>query len=301
MRIGWMVFCLCFLIGELFAQGPNSEVIEDRFTYSYGLLLGEELKTLGLSSQQVQKESIIAGIEAFMQKNTTMTPAKAQQTIELQKSAFKLASNTAEFKEIFGEERQKAFAYAYGVVIGASWQQCNLSMNELLVEDFEEGLMAALTNTKLLLTKEKAAEEVRIKFKEIEGHKAAVQLSANDQFMQQLKQKPRMIALESGICYEVLREGQGKQVSNMASPITIHYHGMLVSGAVFDSSVERGVPHTLALNGAIAGWQELIPLMEEGEKIRAYIPPHLAYGKLKRKGVPANSIVVFEMELIHVQ
>jgi len=74
----------------------------------------------------------------------------------------------------------------------------------------------------------------------------------------------------------------------------------LIDGTIFDSSVERNVPISFALTGVIKGWQEILPLMKEGGKVIAYIPPHMAYGRRTRNKIPANSVLIFEIELISV-
>ncbi|MEM9280682.1 MAG: FKBP-type peptidyl-prolyl cis-trans isomerase [Verrucomicrobiota bacterium] len=104
----------------------------------------------------------------------------------------------------------------------------------------------------------------------------------------------------SGLQYEMLRPGTGKRPLPY-SQVTVHYHGYLPDGTVFDSSVQKGEPATFPLNRVIAGWQEGIPLMQEGAKYRFTIPPHLAYGE---SGSPPkigpNATLIFDVELIKV-
>ncbi len=104
----------------------------------------------------------------------------------------------------------------------------------------------------------------------------------------------------SGLQYEMLRPGTGKK-PNPYSKVKVHYHGYLPNGTVFDSSVDRGQPATFGLNQVIAGWQEGIPLMQEGSKYRFTVPPHLAYGA---QGSPPkigpNATLMFDVELIEV-
>lgn len=104
----------------------------------------------------------------------------------------------------------------------------------------------------------------------------------------------------SGLQYEVLRVGSGA-VPGPSSQVTVHYHGTLPDGKVFDSSVERGSPATFPLNRVIPGWTEGLQLMREGAKYRFTIPSRLAYGS---QGSPPligpNQTLVFEVELIQV-
>lgn len=104
----------------------------------------------------------------------------------------------------------------------------------------------------------------------------------------------------SGLQYEVLKQGSGRKPT-MYNSVKVHYHGYLLSGKVFDSSVDRGRPATFGLNQVIPGWTEGIQLMREGAKYRFTIPPHLAYGE--RGSPPAigpNQTLKFDVELLEV-
>lgn len=104
----------------------------------------------------------------------------------------------------------------------------------------------------------------------------------------------------SGLQYEVLRAGTGARPTAF-NRVKVHYHGTLLNGTVFDSSVQRGQPAEFGLNQVIPGWREGIPLMQEGAKYRFTVPPQLAYGA---KGAPPkigpNETLVFEVELLQV-
>ena len=109
-----------------------------------------------------------------------------------------------------------------------------------------------------------------------------------------------MITTESGLQYEVLVEGTGA-TPGPADTVSAHYHGTFEDGRVFDSSVERGEPIDLPVNGVIAGWQEALQMMKEGDKWRLVGPPELGYGAADVGPIPGNSILVFEGELIKVR
>lgn len=104
----------------------------------------------------------------------------------------------------------------------------------------------------------------------------------------------------SGLQYKIITEGSGKS-PNPDSKVTVHYEGKLLNGNVFDSSLKRGEPITFPLNGVIKGWQEGVALMKEGGKAELYIPAELAYGKEEMPGIPANSPLIFQVELIKVE
>ncbi|MCP8900460.1 FKBP-type peptidyl-prolyl cis-trans isomerase [Gilvimarinus xylanilyticus] len=105
---------------------------------------------------------------------------------------------------------------------------------------------------------------------------------------------------ESGLQYKVLEEGDGIQPA-AEDTVTVHYEGRLIDGTVFDSSYERGNPATFGLNQVIPGWTEGLQLMETGSKYELYIPSDLAYGPGGNQGIPPNSTLVFQVELLEVE
>jgi FKBP-type peptidyl-prolyl cis-trans isomerase FklB len=129
---------------------------------------------------------------------------------------------------------------------------------------------------------------------------AAANLKAGEDFLAANKEKEGVTALPSGLQYEVLKEGDGpKPMAN--NSVTCHYHGTLINGTVFDSSVQRGRPATFPLNAVIKGWTEGVPLMNVGSKYRFYIPPHLAYGERQVSAqIGANSTLIFDVELLGI-
>jgi len=102
----------------------------------------------------------------------------------------------------------------------------------------------------------------------------------------------------SGMQYQVLTQGTGTSHPSATSKVTVHYHGTLIDGTVFDSSVERGESISFGLNQVIKGWTEGVQLMVEGEKTRFYIPSELAYGDRSAGKIPPGSLLIFDIELI---
>jgi FKBP-type peptidyl-prolyl cis-trans isomerase FklB len=132
------------------------------------------------------------------------------------------------------------------------------------------------------------------------NEKASANLKAGMDFLEANKQKPGVVSLPSGLQYEVITEGEG--IKPLATQnVTCHYHGTLIDGTVFDSSVKRGQPATFPLNAVIKGWTEGLQLMNTGSKWRFYIPPQLAYGERQVSAtIGPNSTLIFEVELISV-
>lgn len=119
-------------------------------------------------------------------------------------------------------------------------------------------------------------------------------------FFAELRKNPAVVQLESGLHYEILREGTGPK-PRADQTVRVHYTGTLLSGEVFDSSVQRGQPAEFALSGVIPGWTEGMQQIGQGGKIRLYVPPHLGYGDEGTGGIPPASTLVFEVELLEVK
>jgi FKBP-type peptidyl-prolyl cis-trans isomerase FklB len=135
---------------------------------------------------------------------------------------------------------------------------------------------------------------------QMKNEKASANLKAGHDFLEANKQKSGIITLPSGLQYEVITEGHG--IKPLAgNKVTCHYHGTLIDGTVFDSSVKRGQPATFPLNMVIKGWTEGLQLMAVGSKWRFFIPPHLAYGERQTGAhIGPNSTLIFEVELLSV-
>jgi FKBP-type peptidyl-prolyl cis-trans isomerase len=115
-------------------------------------------------------------------------------------------------------------------------------------------------------------------------------------------QTSEMKTTASGLKYQVLKQGTGTVSPKATDTVKVHYHGTLLNGTVFDSSVQRGEPISFPLNGVIAGWTEGLQLMKVGDKFKFEIPPNLAYGENSPSPtIPPNSTLVFEVELLGIQ
>ncbi len=130
--------------------------------------------------------------------------------------------------------------------------------------------------------------------------KSAENLKAGQEFLAENAQRPEITQLESGLQYEVLVMGEGDK-PRVDQTVTCHYHGTVLDGRVFDSSVRRGQPASFPLNRVIAGWTEALQLMPVGSKWRLFIPPNLAYGDRQVSAeIGPNSTLIFEVELLKI-
>ena len=121
-------------------------------------------------------------------------------------------------------------------------------------------------------------------------------------FLETNKNKKGILTTESGLQYEVIEEGEGVKAGT-TDTVTVHYHGTLIDGTVFDSSTERGTPASFGVNQVIPGWTEALQLMSVGAKYRLYIPQELAYGANPNPGGPIKpySALIFDVELIEIK
>jgi FKBP-type peptidyl-prolyl cis-trans isomerase len=134
-------------------------------------------------------------------------------------------------------------------------------------------------------------------FKRKSAEKKRVQ---NEAFLTENEAKENVSVLSSGIQYEVLEEGSGKFHPSIRDWVTAHYHGTLIDGKVFDSSVDRNKAATFKLSNLIQAWQQIVPLMVIGDKWRLVVPPSMGYGERQEGKIPSNSILIFELELIGI-
>ncbi|WP_086480568.1 FKBP-type peptidyl-prolyl cis-trans isomerase [Oceanospirillum sanctuarii] len=119
-------------------------------------------------------------------------------------------------------------------------------------------------------------------------------------FLNSNAQEEGVVTTKSGLQYKVLEAGSGEAHPKANDRVKVHYHGTLLNGTVFDSSVDRGQPIDFGLNQVIPGWTEGVQLMVEGEKTRFYIPSQLAYGNRSVGRIPAGSVLIFDVELIKI-
>lgn len=133
---------------------------------------------------------------------------------------------------------------------------------------------------------------------QLKAEKANANLKAGQDFLATNKTRTEVTELPSGLQYEVLVSGAGEKPL-AHNEVTCHYHGTLIDGTIFDSSVQRGRPASFPLNMVIKGWTEGLQLMPTGSKWRFFIPPHLGYGDRQVSAqIGPNSTLIFDVELI---
>jgi peptidylprolyl isomerase len=120
------------------------------------------------------------------------------------------------------------------------------------------------------------------------------------EFLAKNRDQDGVMETGSGLQHLVLTSGEGTTHPGAADKVKVHYHGTLIDGTVFDSSVERGQPISFGLNQVIAGWTEGLQLMVVGDKTRFFIPPNLGYGNKSTGKIPSGSVLIFDVELLAI-
>lgn len=127
-------------------------------------------------------------------------------------------------------------------------------------------------------------------------------LAQGTAFLEANKAKDGVITTRSGLQYQVLEEGTGTRKPGPRDTVKVHYHGTLLNGTVFDSSVERGQPIEFGMRQVIKGWQEGLQLMTVGDKVRLFIPSELAYGnRAVGRTITPGSTLIFDVELLDIK
>jgi len=212
--------------------------------------------------------------------------------------------------------------YATGLSIGVQFSQQMLpQFNEMLFgadstkkvnsDQVLAGIISTLKNQELAINKMEANEMVQTAAQKAQAAAQARQeeelkkqyadsIAAGDAFMAQNAKREGVITLPSGLQYEVIRAGNGP-IPTDTDRVKVNYHGTLINGTVFDSSVERGEPAIFGVNQVIPGWTEALKLMPVGSKWRLYIPYELAYGSADRGTIKPFSNLIFEVELLGIE
>lgn len=189
-------------------------------------------------------------------------------------------------------------SYGIGQDIGNTLKTQGLDSLKLNV--LMHAIEDALKDT-TLVTKEIANMSISNYLQQIKAEKMQKNKEAGEKFLAENKTKAGVVTLPSGLQYQILKEGDGPKPTAQ-DKVKTHYHGTLIDGTVFDSSVDRGQPISFPVGGVIKGWTEALQLMPVGSKWRLFIPADLAYGE-RQAGpkIGPNSALVFDVELLGIE
>lgn len=298
--------CLLFVVLAMVScdntasdQGPTlGEDAKSRFSYSYGALVAKGIERMALSPEEKNADKFIEGVQVGL-KGEAKDFDDAQKMIQMRMQAQQPSASPEDAAKI---------AYSVGVsVSGGLPQKVEIPSDKFDFDMIKMGFNAGVNGDSLLINEVLMDSLVQAFFKPYTDEYQAVQQAETEkriaeeaQFFVENKEKEGIITTESGLQYEVLTEGTGA-TPKPEDRVLAHYHGTLMDGTIFDSSVDRGQPTPFGVSQVIPGWVEGLQLMKVGAKYRFFIPQNLAYGmRPPTPKIPPGSALVFEVELIEL-
>lgn len=321
--------CLTSCDGGGVSTNTSLKTENDTLSYIFGAYMVDQ----GLVGylEQIKVYTDTAQVRGFYMRQIQADSTATQKNDSLRKEMkFKVDSiakandrNVAEFLKGFKEAASapdSKSAYNAGYTLGGSFSQGNFPqvMAQYYGQDTKEKInvdafLAAFSNS---LKKKEAlipnatmefnmrmqAKQMELQKKQEEEMKAqhADRIASEEKFLEENKSKEGVVTLPSGVQYKILKAGNGP-IPKATDMVKVHYHGTLIDGTVFDSSVDRGNPSSFNVNGVIRGWTEVLQLMPVGSKWMVYIPENLAYGGQDRGTIPPFSALIFEVELLGIE
>jgi FKBP-type peptidyl-prolyl cis-trans isomerase FklB len=245
-------------------------------------------------------KKLLTGITAVC-----MLTAVGAQTTTVKKTAAKTAAKST--APVF-KSQNDSLSYSIGMSLASFYKQqgisnINTAMLDRAVKDVKAG--------KTLLTEEQMTACVNNYMQKQQAEKGEVTRKANagiiatnhkagEAFLAENKTKPGVVTTASGLQYEIIKAGDGPRPLP-TDKVKCHYHGTLIDGTVFDSSVDRGTPVDFPVTGVIQGWVEALQLMPVGSKWRLFLPPGLAYGdNAAGPKITPGSTLIFDVELLEI-
>lgn len=221
--------------------------------------------------------------------------------LKMTTAAVFLATTSLTFAAELDSDKQK-FSYAMGVNLA------NLLKTQG-IDDIDPQAMAAAMDDVLagkalqmdLAGMKLAIEKQQQKLEQLAQQEAQAVKQKGEAFLEKNSKAEGVTVLENGLQYKVINTGNGKQPA-VTDTVKVHYHGTLIDGTVFDSSVERGEPTSFPLDGVIAGFREAITRMHVGDKWRVFVPSDMAYGERGAgASIGPNEALIFEVELLDIE
>ncbi len=245
------------------------------FSYALGVAQGESLKMYLQQREGVDSAYIKYAIEGM---NANLSEAERKQR-EAFAAGLRIADMNRRNLPMFNQQAVGRQDSAYASLA-----------------EFQRGLAAAALGQHTTLKADSAMKIVEQQF----AYQNEVYKRANRIWLENNKKFKGVKTLPSGLQYRVLTEGKGPVASD-STEVEVHYEGSLIDGSVFDSSYKRGQAATFRPNQVIKGWKEALTMMPEGSVWNLYIPAELGYGERAQQNIPANSTLIFKVEIIKVK
>jgi FKBP-type peptidyl-prolyl cis-trans isomerase len=191
-------------------------------------------------------------------------------------------------------------SYYLGIYNGMELKRIQVPMPQINFEAYAKGVQEVFEKKDGKINMQEASMYLNKYFTRVMAKESEKYLKEGKEFLAKNQSRQGVITTASGLQYEIIKEGNGK-TPKLDDSVSVQYKGTLLDGTVFDSSIDRGKPLTMPVNGVIRGWQEILQIMKVGSKYKLYVPSDLAYGQNSPGGkIKPNMTLIFEMELLSV-
>jgi len=261
------------------AKMPTLKTQLDSLNYAFGLANGDGIKNYYIKGDSAQKsiKALLAGL------NEGMKGKIEKGSTEMTDLGTKIGSSL--------KDQQKSG------LMGDSTLKVDIKL-------IKQGLINGLRGSKVQMTPVQAQEYLQKTMTALQSKKMEKLYGGNkiagEKFLAENAKKPGVKTTPSGLQYEVIKMGNGP-IPTDTNSVKVNYHGTLIDGTVFDSSIERKTPITFKVNQVIKGWTEALKLMPVGSKFKIYVPQELAYAGADRGKIKPFSMLIFEVELISIE
>ena len=261
------------------AKTPTLKTQLDSLNYAFGLANGGGIKDYYIKgdSADIKIASLLAGLKEGMKGEVDADHA------ELQDLGTKIGSSL--------KDQLKSG------LMGDSTLKVDLDL-------IKQGLVNGMKGSKIQMTPQEAQAYLQKTMQELTAKKMEKSYGPNkmagEKFLADNKSKPGVITTASGLQYQIITQGNGPLPAD-TSKVKVNYHGTLIDGTVFDSSVDRKEPVVFPVNQVIKGWTEALKLMPVGSKFKLFVPQELAYGSADRGAIKPFSMLIFDVELLSIE
>ena len=266
------------------AKLPTLKTQLDSLNYAFGLANGKGIKDYYLAADSANADSLKVKIASLLKGLNDGLKGDADQ-------------GNAELIELGKNIGSALKEQTKSGLMGDSTLKVDIDI-------IKQGLVNGLKGSEIQMTASDAQMYLQTTMQKIQAQQMEKQYGANktagEQFLATNKSKAGVVTTASGLQYEIIKKGNGP-VPTETSRVKVHYHGTLIDGTVFDSSVDRGEPAVFGVNQVIKGWTEALQLMPVGSKYKLFIPQNLAYGAQDQGTIKPFSVLIFEVELISIE
>jgi len=278
------------------------ETFDQKISFSLGSLRAKDLmSTQEIDVSKLDKDQLLEGFKNGYVKTTQPECGKSIEGL--------LGANGTEFNESFITEGSNCIGQfisfdLYSLLLGV--EKLDQIDTALLFKGFSQGLIGLdttfISNQDQMSVNQEFGDGLKAKMEAKMQQQYGAIRAAGETFLASNTTKPGVITTPSGLQYEVIEQGTGAK-PGVRDNVECHYHGTLLDGTIFDSSVDRGQPAQFNVSGVIRGWTEVLQLMNVGSKFRVYVPQELAYGANPQPGGPIQpfSALIFDIDLLDIK